>query len=400
MIFTVIGGTSNGASNAAIQYAHIAATAGSSWSNSIVNCPCPGSGTVIGLRVSVTNAPSGASHTWSFSLVKNGTVQSMGVTITDTATYGEDLNSAHAFSYVAGDNLSIQENPFTFTANTGQVSWEITIQTTDGSQHIFGGVQVAAASGFKNVMSEDTFESTADKADTVMPIAGTWSNFYTNDRGGSLTGETHTWKLFVGNVASTIVVTIAFPTSGGSDTTHSVASSIGSVVCLSANNNGSSTNAGGQWSIKFTPTLPGKSLILHGGTSNVSNSATNYLEASGGGNSTINTTESVVQRLMPYMAVTDMRVRKATAPSPGTYNFTLMRNGVATGQSVTLFGASGDVQNIHAGIIEIFQPKDLMDIRCVPSGTPTAGAGLGWGIAGYVNPRYDQNTNTYKPSSL
>lgn len=399
MNFYVGGGNSTAPSKTATNNGSIVMSNDSKgWLVGLDEVPCPGAATVSQFKVNITNTP-GTSKQYVFDVTKNGSTTGLTVTLSGTTISASDLTNS--FTYSAGDTIGIKSTPTGTPAATGNINWSVLIQTTDGTQHIFGSVSATSTTTkYRNLMSEDSWQGSAALADCPMCIGGTFSNLYVTDTNPGVLGDSHTYTLFVANSASVITCTINSPHTSGSDTTHTRAVSEGAIVCLEGVNGGT-VDMNPSWGICFTPNRRGLSIIMHGGDGNPSNSATNYLEPSAGGNLTVSATEANVQRLMDYFAVFYFRCYKVTAPGSGkTYTFTVRRNGVDTSLTVPMTGTSGSFQNIGVGKLVVFMPGDLMSVSSVPSSTPTAGTGLGWSMAGIVNPNYDTVSNTYFPTSL
>lgn len=111
-------------------------------------------------------------------------------------------------------------------------------------------------------------------------------------------------------------------------------------------------------------------LALAGSTTAISNSATRYSPFAQSG-ATASWTTSVAAAQTPISAagtISRLRVRLGTALSAGSFTFTLVKNGVDTALTCTITNQQGsDTSNtvtVAAG--------DLLCIKCVPSGTPTA----------------------------
>ncbi len=129
----ITGDTPTGPSNSTTVYTGVAYN--SAWDSteatrSMVWSP---PGTVATLYVMMATAP-GAGTSYAFTMMKNGSAQTVTCTISDTATSCSD--TAHSFTVVAGDLISLRSVP-TNSPTTAVVGWGIGFEpTNDGESPI------------------------------------------------------------------------------------------------------------------------------------------------------------------------------------------------------------------------------------------------------------------------
>jgi len=107
---------------------------------------------------------------------------------------------------------------------------------------------------------------------------------------------------------------------------------------------------------------------------NPNNTATQYIGVEG---TSWSSTEAQVSQPIPHdLTVDRLRIVLATAPGAGkTWTFTLMKNGVATGITCAITGASTFANQDLSNSVS-FTQGDTISLRCAPSGSPTVPAGF------------------------
>jgi hypothetical protein len=118
-----------------------------------------------------------------------------------------------------------------------------------------------------------------------------------------------------------------------------------------------------------TPTsaVADDTILVFAGSISPSTSSTQYYPISGATGSNF-TVETDVSLPVPIAGnVTQLRLDLATAPNPGTYTYTLMKNGVATSLTCAVSG-SGQTCNDTTSVS--VAAGDLLSVRGVPSSSP------------------------------
>jgi hypothetical protein len=113
------------------------------------------------------------------------------------------------------------------------------------------------------------------------------------------------------------------------------------------------------------------SMIFGGGsgTSNLSNTASNFMPAGAFG---VQTTSAPVQIPIPLGGVVNnLQVRLSGNPANGrSYTFTVLRNGVASGLTCTVSGSSAT--SCTDTDATVWSAGDTIALQSTPSGTPTS----------------------------
>src|SRR5688572_4973285 len=116
------------------------------------------------------------------------------------------------------------------------------------------------------------------------------------------------------------------------------------------------------------------------GTENTypSNTVTNYNHLCTTLLGSWNATETARDEIVPAtFDLSELHVLLDTAPGAGTsWDFTVMKNGVAT--AITLTIADAAVSGTYAGAAVSFAAGDTVSLRAVPTNTPTTGTNLWW----------------------
>jgi hypothetical protein len=119
-------------------------------------------------------------------------------------------------------------------------------------------------------------------------------------------------------------------------------------------------------------------VIMSGTFGDGSTTVVSYTNMMGGGTSTFTTGATSRQSVMPVGGnFKNFQVQVQTAPGSGkSWTFMVMRNGVTTTLEVVI-ADTATVSSIDTDSAA-FSAEDLVQIRCTPSGTPTAAASVYW----------------------
>ena len=202
------------------------------------------------------------------------------------------------------------------------------------------------------------------------------------------------WEFTVmkNGVATSLKATVLFGTQTASDTTNTVLVSSGDEVslrCVPIDTPNEEREV--HWNVQFDGDNVKESIVLgSSGTNLPSTTSTTYNYINGSNSFNIS---EVNRKQLIADSCTMKNLYVKLDGSPGTsknYVFTLMKNGVATGLTVTISDSSttnNDTTNTAS-----FSPGDEVSLRCVPNGTPTARRAR-WGITCVTTT--DGNSNVF-----
>ena len=212
----------------------------------------------------------------------------------------------------------------------------------------------------------------------VMPIAGTFKNFYIQCDAGPGVGITRTFWVYKNGANTGITIALTGAGSGpgitsGSDLTDMASFAVGDVVSIHTTATATTTSTGTiRWCLDANSSTANQSMVLSNSGSTVSATATSYVAVSG---KTYDPTAGTnVQGIMP----TNGTLRNAyltlgSGGSPGTgngYTATLYQNGSPSAITITVSGSNiAASDNTHSVTVN---PGDVLYWAVTPSGTPTA----------------------------
>lgn len=194
-------------------------------------------------------------------------------------------------------------------------------------------------------------------------------------------GTSYTFTVMKNGSATAVAVTIADGATSGTDAVNSVSFSAGdtiSIRCTPTNTPASNNNQ--YWNLQVTTndlTAP-----ILSGMGATSTSAVNYgsLTAGTASVSSWSVAEADMQIIVPTNGVlSKLYARISSTPGSGkSYNFTLMKNGVATALDATISDTNSAASNTAQSVS--VAPGDTITIRSTPTGTPTSQPSISFGM--------------------
>jgi len=324
------------------------------------------------LGVTLESAPA-AGKSRTFTLYKNGASTAVACTISGTDTTGSD--NTHYVDLVAGDYICVAASSSGSPSNSCG-SFNLALSPVTANEYLVGAASGAASIGSSNVdwgsMNPGAWSSIQDL--TLFPYAGTLYNLRARivTAPGAGTSRTITVQKNGSSPAGTLACTISDAAVTGSDDANSVSVAAGDYVTFHHTYSGAPANAGGIGaSMKFVPTTSGMTFVSYTGHGYTpSTSATSYAPVSWCGNQSPGAAITNYRCRTRAMTLKNLYVRLNASPGAGkSYAFTILKNGVATGLSVTIADSAttgNDTDDVSVS------DGDILSMEIVPSGTPTA----------------------------
>ncbi len=248
--------------------------------------PIPAAGTLN--NISFGSGTTITTGSYAIHINKNGTNTSN--TCTLDSTHQTCTDTAHPISFAAGDLCAIDITPTgTPTAQTNMQA-AMTFDGTNSTDSIILGSGITInGSGAANSLSYNAFGFTDPGPDNneiahkiEMPTAGTIDKlyFFSNKAPGAGTS----WAMTVrqNNATTTITCTESNTTATCNDTTHSISVNAGDFIDLAIQAVGTpAAFTNGFFGVRFTPTIPGESVMIAGTQSSISSIVNSTLMTGG-----------------------------------------------------------------------------------------------------------------------
>ena len=333
--------------------------------------PISAAGTLKNLRVYFPTAP-GASKSWTFALMKNGSATSVTCTVAGTLTVCND--SSNTVSLNPGDLVSMRVTP-SGTPTSAIPSWSLAFEPTTGSEFVYANS--AVVNSLSNTFlppgaSRDATNATENNARFVSPIAGTFKDFiFDYSRKTTLSfAVTSTLRQNGADTALSCAVSGTTYACSDADTVDVAAGDVFSVRDVKAGNNGTNNN---RYAFTFVPDTAGYFLLGMTSDASPSGSAVAFLPVQAG-DFNPSATESAHQSVSNAMKVQGIAVKLTNAPGSGkTRTFTLRQNGADTALSCTVSNTDTTCSAVAEVIVE---DGDLLATETTPLSSPTAPAGI------------------------
>jgi len=370
----IFGSENTNPNTGTVQYNGINAVLSSTWSSTqtqramIVPCAM----TISNFFMAISTAP-GSGKSYDFTIMKNGVATDVTVNIADSAVTATD--STHTATFAAGDNISLRSTPNNTPGNTGGQFWDMDIATSTNIAPILGTTITnldTASTVYGSIMGGNaiTWSTTVTDFEVIVPCAGTFSNLYVKLQGTPGAGKSYAFTLLVNGVASALTTTVSDAETTDSDTTHTVSVNAGDTVVISSAPSGTPTARYPDFSMVFTPTVPGDFFLGMGNASAPSASANNWEGIYGAASNGWGATESSEAGVLGLCTLKKMYVKAITAPGgSGTRTFTVRNNTASTALSVSLSGATTTGNNTNDVAIA---RNDRVAILSAITGTPDA----------------------------
>lgn len=379
----LIGGVNDALNNAATEY--IEFYSGTQTWSTVGATPnrhtmVPLAGTLRKFKIVLSEAP-GAGTSWVFTVQKNSVDTAIVVTISDTATSGQDVTNEVILA--AGDRLTLKATVGSGTpANVASQKWSAEFEgSTAVRSGVFGGsngaLNVVGTTVFNTVHGGGTWSDTLRRL-TVSPLDGTIKSFYVrlNDTPGG--GAGFTFSIYKNGVEeASSVISINHPSTSNSVTGLSIDIVPGDELKISATSSGSPVSRNASWGIEIQPDTDGESILAGNVSQSTSgtgiaynyftSTATNWLS-----------TEAGFERLAgitPFQ-LKNFRVKLAVAPGSGkSWDWTVRKNGADGNLTVNIADTATDgVDTTH---VDGFLDGEDVKIKKNATNTPTSTA-LSW----------------------
>jgi len=305
--------------------------------------PMPVAGTFHDLYVSVDSTISSGSYT--ITLMKNGSVTALTTTVdSGTPTNSDAVNSV---SFNVNDQCAIRVAPAGSATAIPAGMLKIGMAFTDSGGHhqplLFrSGINTTQNTYF--IPGSNSNDSTTESGSSVIfPTSGTLSNFYLQTYSGGTpgAGKSVTFAIRVNSATSTVTCTMSDSDTTCSDTSNSVSVAKGDRVSIVAAPTGTPTSIIPQGGIRFTPTIPGESVLLGKAVSFLSATEIRYLYpgATTNGQQAV---EALTTAVAPVaFTVRDLFVDYVSAQGSGNSRSVVFRqNAATTTVSATVSGTS------------------------------------------------------------
>jgi hypothetical protein len=288
--------------------------------------PC--AGVISKMRVFLAAAP-GTDNSWELCVMKNAIATDLKVTISNSATTGD--NTSDSVSFSAGDLISVRFTPTSSPTNTGANSYTVVLTTTDGKSIIIGSTgtsnMVNNAARFVSPFAAGTAGAASVTYGQIQAAtAGVLSNLYVSIGAAAGADKSYTFAVGLNGSDGDISVVISGDSQVlNSDTTHTTTIAAGDLVNMHITPTGTPTATTAQWAMVFTPTTAGESWHNYLNFNSIAAGTTYYAPADGGGGLTI-TSETYFVR-MPACTVKNLYPRMRVAPGSGnSVVFTARKN--------------------------------------------------------------------------
>ena len=323
-------------------------------------------GTLKNLRMEVATAP-GAGTSRAFTLRKNGANTAVTCTISGTATSCTD--TANSVAVVAADDVSVSSVP-TSSPLTSVASWTLVFTSTTTAESLLmgglgQGLDPATRWGPAVGLSKQNGNGAVR---SLVSVSGTVKNLYVEQDEAPGDGKTATYTVNKNGTDSAITCQITGGTAiTCSDTANSFTVVAGDWIAVKAAGV-TAINGIPFWGLTFLADTAGEFVITASGTTNLDTASTVYRNVAAG-DALQSTTESSADQLSQSMTIKRMDILLSGASGAGkSYQFTLMQDAVATGLDCTATNATTCTVSTNITIAD----DDLLDLRVIPSGTPTA----------------------------
>lgn len=228
-----------------------------------------------------------------------------------------------------------------------------------------------AATEYSSVSGGTTWNATETARTQCISAPGTIDSLYvelTADPGTA--PDAYRFTLRKNGADTTLTCTITANDVAGSDVAHSVAVVAGDVICIQAEAlNTPSATPGAQWTMRFTGTNAGESLVL--GHTSCSTAETRY-SGIHTGNSANSATEGEVRQVCPTAGtLKNLYISLSIDPgtSPDAYTYTLRKNGADTTLTCTIV-ADNTTGNDTAHTVAVVA-GDVLTMSIAPVSTPS-----------------------------
>jgi len=375
--------------NSATEYAPLAG--GYTWSPTELTRTqvISASGIIKNLRIVLAAAPS-TGDSYAFVLMVNGSPSALTLTISDTATTGQDL--VNQISVVAGDYVSLRVVP-TSLPDAVVAKWSSVFSGSVSNESlVLGCMRTTMNTSTTQYMGlqgmNDSPNANIFRGQRVCSAAGTIKNFYVKLTGSPGAGDSFVFTLNKNGVNQTLTATVSELGTTGNDTVNSFIVAAGDLLTIEINPAGTPNDVLPTWGMTFVADVDGESPMMSGSKDRASTSLTEYNKFMGlsilGGDAWT-TTETDFNIMGQSCTLRDLYVEMETAPGTGeSWAFTV-RIGGAGGNLTTTISNTDTKGNDQINSDEISN-DNLIAFESNPSaGGPDQGRAI-WGMVQFIRP--------------
>lgn len=372
-------GASSSPNTGATYYQHLCATLSYSW-NQFENATNGFQGRTVILTEDVVitkltlwvgTAPGGAAS-WTFRIRSNAANTAALLVISGTNTTGVwtgELNLS------AGDAICLSATPASTPASAVNSYWTVEY-STNGEYYLLLSAGDSPSSGTGTYYYQPfggngspTATSTSTDLEAVIPTSLTATKISTIvDQNVS---ATYTYYVRNNTSATDSSFSAVVTTFTGTSSAGSLSFSPGDMMVIKEVRSG-----GGAWGnirccITVVPGYGGEVVQAYGNTVSPSNSATNYNQPLGAGNTAWSATESSVAMRLPATALKKLYVKLGTAPGSGKSRSFNLRSNSGDSPIVCSISDSATTGN-DTGHVYVHNTGNFISIKTVPSATPAS----------------------------
>lgn len=230
-------GSGDGMSNAGTEYICLAGSGNLTWSatENLRTQLVSTSGKLSNFRVELRDAP-GAGKSWTFTVMLNGAVTDLSITISDTATEGSDSDT---ISVSAGDTLSLKSEPS--GAPTATDAWWCVNFISDTEKErllMCAGPGPRQTGTYYIPLQGPSFRRTEAEAETHIPMSATIKNLYVKLNVAPGVGSYRNFQVRKNGVTTSLFVQITHNDTTGNNIADTVSVSAGDVLSIEATDSG------------------------------------------------------------------------------------------------------------------------------------------------------------------
>jgi hypothetical protein len=327
---------------------------------------------------------SGASGSYTYTLMKNGVATSLAVIMNNVTTGSDTIDSV---SYSAGDTWSVQVTVSGTPVASGVPSVFVEI---NGVQQLISttAATISNAVATYYTLQGSTSSTTNTSFGSIIPTAGTINNlyFHTTAPGAA---KSYTCTLVINGVDSALTsVNTGAGVTDSNDSTHSVSVSPGDVVYWRIDPSGTPTAARVAIAANFNPTTDGESIQTFSMTGTLATTAPNQFTGIGGGGLAPNTSAPIRNNQMgTAFDVKKLYVSHSVAPGTGaSYTTTMNFNAASTALTVPITDSATTGNDTTHTLTGLAVPNVLGPNTLASTGTVPTASQISWGYVTYRAP--------------
>ena len=215
----------------------------------------------------------------------------------------------------------------------------------------------------------------------VVSTDGKIKNLRVKLSGAPGAGKHYDFTLYLNGSPTALTLEIADAALSGSDMVHEIDVTGGDRVCLQCDPDNSPTAVWATWTCVFEGDTASESLIMGNGVDNLLNpAAIEYGQVMGSGTNFSGTENNFRQVCPTSGTIKNFYVRLHTDPgtAPDAYRFTLRKNGISTGLTVTITADDTTGSDLVNTVDMV--AGDILTLMIEPLNTPSAAPYATWGM--------------------